>query len=239
MKSQKNMDIANFEKDLHKFDIKSFNVACSPHLSANNSVIFDDYKVFVNFLKNEKIKSLFVISLSLSIEDFYISEDTVKEFFGEYATNDLSEILEKAIVDYNLSIEQYEKKLNELSQTLYFTVYNGYVIYITFSDWVDFAEPSEKLKQILAEKRFEIESEKTQNRLLIAKLEEKLKQNILNDPSFYNCTNLNLRRKYAYKLWDNLSEEYNPLKKSWKLAPSMVVFVDTIWSEYKNSKTLK
>ena len=243
MKIQRNINIAILEAELRMFDIKCFSVALPPHISDKNSVAFTDHKEFARFLVNENIKSLFVMSHPLSIEDYYITDDTVEDLVGEHAAQNLSKAVERAIVSYNLSIEQlkqkyeeqlielkqkYEEQLIELKQNLYFTVYNGFMVYIILADKIDLADPHEQLELILAENEAEIENEKKQRKLLIEMLQEKLKQKILEDSDFYKCTNINLRRNYAYKLWEKLDKEFEPLKKYWQLPPNLTLFVDAI-----------
>lgn len=231
-----NSNIEALERELKRKNITCFNVALPPNIDDNNSVCFADHNEFISFLKNESIKSIFCALFTNTVEDFCITDNHIKEALGRYAAENLSETVSKAIDKYNLSIEQYEDELKKARHNMYFTLYNGFMVYIILADKVSLADPDEQLIKILNAKQADLEREKAEKELLIDKLQEKLKQDILADSAFYQCTNMNLRRNYGYNLWTKLDEEFEPLKKYWRIHTNLILFVDAIWTEYKNSK---
>ena len=231
-----NPNIEALEHELKRKNISCFDVALPPKIDDSNSVCLVDYNEFISFLRNESIKSIFCASFANTVENFQITYDHIEEKLGRYATENLSETISKAIDKYNLSIEQYEDELKKTRRNMYFTLYNGFMVFIILADKVSLADPDEQLINILNAKQADLEREKAEKGLLIEKLQEKLKQDILADPAFYQCTNMNLRRNYGYNLWTNLDKEFEPLKKYWRIQTNLILFVDAIWIEHKNSK---
>ena len=231
-----NFNIDALERELKRKNISCFNVALPPNIDDSNSVCLVDYNEFISFLLNERIKSIFCASFANTVENFQITYDLIEERLGRDAAENLSETISKAIAKYNMSIEQYKDELKKTRRNMYFTLYNGFMAFILLADNVSFADPDEQLINILNAKKEDLEREKAEKEHLIEVLQEKLKQDILADPAFYQCTNMNLRRNYGYNLWTKLDKEFEPLKKYWCIQTNLILFVDAIWIEHKNSK---
>lgn len=241
MEISRNPNIETFERELKRKNISGFAVGLIPNIGDENSVGFAHYDEFIAFLKNENIKSIFYRSVSIEIDDYYITDDVIEELLGNYKAENLSQTIEKAIVEYNLSIEHYEEQLHNLRHNIYFTVYNGFMVYIILADYVNIADPREQLEFILASKEAEITAERAQQDLLFEEQKAKLKQKILDDPAFYQCTNQKLRRAYIDGLIPHLSNEYSLIKKKWTGFNTGFTFmdarnfVDLLWKEYKEN----
>ena len=242
MKISYNSNIEALERELKRKNIGCFAVGLAPHISNKNSVGFVDYNEFIAFLKSENIKSIFCTSLAIEVEDYYITDDVMCKVMGEYEASRCPKAVSEAIVKYNLSIESYEKQMSNLKQNMYYAVYNGFVVYIILADYVNLPEPHEQLEAILATKQAEIVAEREQQAALFEEQKVKLKQKILADPAFYQCTNQKLRRSYIDQLIPHLSNEYSLIKKKWTYADTGFAsmdarnFIDLLWNEYKETK---
>jgi hypothetical protein len=236
MKITYNDDIHALEQKLETENIHCLNVGIPPHIGNENSICFTSYNEFLTFLKNENIKSVFCARLAITKEYYYITDDVLEDVMDSYEAQNCPDAILKAVVKYNLDIESNENQFSNLQHNFYFVAYNGFVVYIILSDQIDLLDPHEQLETILESKKIEIDSEREQHRILIETLQEKLKQEILDDSNFYKCTNISLRRDYTAKLWKKLSKKYEPLKLYWHLSPNLLSFVNNIWIEYRNSK---
>jgi hypothetical protein len=131
-----NSNIDTFEKEISDNEIICFKRVLLPSIEDNNTIHFADYNEFIHFLKNENIKSVFLTSFPVTIDDYYITEDIVEENFGEYSSANLSSSVLKAIDKYNDYIEQYAEQLKGLRNNYYFIAYNGFILLIHLSDTV-------------------------------------------------------------------------------------------------------
>jgi len=235
-----NPNIEIFERELKRKNISCLDVGLPPRISDKNSVAFADHNEFIAFLKSENIKSVFIASMAIEIEDYYITDDMLCSAIGGDEADRCPKPIAKAILDYNLSIKRYEEQFSELKENLYFTLFNGFMVYIILADKIDLADPCEQLDYILTSKQGEIEAEREQQALLLEEQKEKLKQKILADTAFYQCTNQKLRRAYIDGLIPRLNNEYSLIKKKWTYGTGFVTvdarnFVDMIWYEYKEN----
>ena len=115
------------------------------------------------------------------------------------------------------------------------------MVYIILNDKIDLADPCEQLEYILTSKQAEIDAEIEQQQHLFEEQKAKLKQKILADPAFYQCTNQKLRRAYIDALIPRLSNEYSIIKKKWTSYGTGFTFIDArnfvdlLWKEYKDN----
>jgi hypothetical protein len=236
-----NSNIDTFEKEISDNEIICFKSVLLPSIEDDNTIHFVNHNEFIHFLKNENIKSVFLTSFPVTIDDYYITEDIVEENFGEYSSANLSSSVLKAIDKYNDYIEQYAEQLKGLRNNYYFIAYNGFILLIHLSDTVSLPTPDEQLQKILVDTQDDAQKEKEEHQQLIETLKEKLKQKILADPNFHKATNKSLRREYIYKMLSKQGSEYEPLKKHWLKPWSSNTYagawnyVDLIWKEYKDN----
>ena len=94
-----NTNIDTFEKEISDNGIICFKRVLLPSVEDNNTIHFADYKEFMHFLKNENIKSIFLTSFPITIDDYYITDDIVKETLGRYKAENLSTSVLKAVVE--------------------------------------------------------------------------------------------------------------------------------------------
>ena len=236
-----NPNIDTFEKEMTKNRIICFKSTLLPSIEENNTIHFTDYNEFICFLKNENIKSIFLTSFPIMIDNYYITDDIVEEELGSYKAENLSKAVIKAIANYNDYIEQYEEQLKDLKSNYYFVAYNGFILLLHLSDRISLSNPDEQLQKILVDTQDDTQKEKEQHKLLIETLQEKLKQKILTDPNFYKATNQRLRKEYIYNILAKQGVEYEPLKKYW-LSPysdnallGALNFIDLLWKESKDN----
>jgi hypothetical protein len=96
-----NSNIDTFEKEISDNEIICFKSVLLPSVEDNNTIHFADYNEFIHFLKNENIKSIFLTSFPITIDNYYITNDIVKEELGSYKAENLSKSVIKAIENYN------------------------------------------------------------------------------------------------------------------------------------------
>lgn len=234
--------IEALERELERQKIRCFDVGLPPHISDKNSIAFVDYNEFVAFLRSENIKSIFCASFPIEIEDYYITDEMLCSAIGGDEAERCPQPIVKAILEYNSNIERYKHQLSQLKENLYFALFNGFVVYIILNDKIDLADPRIQLDSILASKQAEINAEKEQQQLLFEEQKANLKQKILADPAFHQCTNQKLRRAYIDALIPRLGNEYSLIKKKWKGFNTGFTFVDArnfvdlLWNEYKENK---
>lgn len=236
-----NSNINIFEKEISDNGIVCFKSVLLPSIVDDNIIHFADYNEFMHFLKNEKIKSIFMTSFPITIDNYYITDDVIEENLGKYKAENLSNSVHKIIDKYNDYIEQYEDQLKDLKSNFYFVAYNGFILLLHLSDKISLSNPDEQLQKILVDTQDDAKKEEEQHKLLIEKLQEKLKQKILADPNFHKATNQRLRKEYIYKMLSKQGAEYEPLKQYW-LSPysdnallGALNFIDLLWKEHKNN----
>lgn len=239
----RNSNIDVFENELKNIGVDLFSGIYPPAIEDDNTIHFIDHSQFLAFVKNEKIKSIFLFSSEITIDDYYITDDVIEESLGEYESKQLSQIVLDEIDNYNISIEQYGKEINGLKRNFYFAAYNGFIVLAEISDKILFTDPTEQLQKILVGTQDNVKKEKEQNRLVIEILKEKLKQKILEDPNFLKATNQRLRRVYIYNVLKELGMEYELLQKHWlnKFSEGVYMgardFIEELWKEYKERKS--
>ena len=109
-------------------------------------------------------------------------------------------------------------------------------------DGEELVEPENMVKIIRnlnENQRCEISKKK---RDLIDRLQEELRQQILKDDKFKVCTNQDLRRRYATKLFSKLGKRFEPLKSIMYRDNLLILsregreFIEVIWREVLDSK---
>lgn len=206
-----------------------------PPMLGENSVGFGDVEEFISYISNNNIKTILCNTSTETIEDYIITETTMKELDVYYIVDDCAPIIKK--------VEKYNKKLEEIdfsqfSTSIYFVLFNGFVVYYILADNIPFLKPEDKLKEIILSEEENIAKEQEKRKEKIAILKEKLKQQILNDPKFFAATNKDLRRVYISDLLRSLGSEFATLKSLWINRGDVTYrsardFIETVWSEYK------
>lgn len=210
------------------------NVTLPPQLG-DNSIGFGDINEFVSYISNNNIKTILYCTTSETIEDYMITESTIKEL-GLVRTIEGCEQIIKEINKYNKGLEKID--FSKYITSIYFVLFNGFVLYYIVADDVPFLNPEDKLSEIVLSEEANITKEQKKRKEKITLLKEKLKQKILNDPKFFAATNKDLRRIYITDLLKNLESEYAPLKNHWINRDDITYrsardFIETVWSEYK------
>lgn len=173
----------------------------------------------------------------------FIDED-VLSINDDVASNlrldeDTLSILQDKFDEYNESILKLD-----FSKPIYlkvYCIYQGIIFFIQEDDYW-FVDQGvglpEKVCIELANEYFEdILTEKENKKQMLTDARNKLREHILNDEEFQKCTNIELRRMYANKIFKNNNKNqslfYN--EKDGLYDVPINTFIECVWKEYKDS----
>ncbi len=206
----------------------------------DNSIELQNFDEFCRFIKNHQIDTVYYHFSYILPECLQIDDDTTNNLkFKDYMIETLSEEIE----NYNNSVLKLDFS-KPYSLSLY-CAYQNFIYFIEEDDYwfkdEGFDTP-EKAVINLADKYIEkieiAKSEMEQKR----KYElEKLRTQILKDEDFHKCTNEQLRRAYANRLFKDNSTLQNLFfsKNDGYFDFTVQSFIDKIWKEYKTSTKLE
>lgn len=167
----------------------------------------------------------------LSITDELISKLRLDE--------DALSILQDKFDDYNQSLSKLD-----FSKPIYlkvYCIYQGIVFFIQEDDYwfIDqgFGLPERACIELANEHFEDILTEKENKIQIVTDARNKLREHILNDKEFHKCTNIELRRMYANKMFKNneLNRSLFYSEKGGLYDVPINTFIEHVWKEYKDS----
>lgn len=233
--------VLNHSNILNKFGrykIDAF--AVSTDINKTNAFHFDDLDDFILFVKKQSINVILYSYTYLDEEALIIDNDVISKL---KLNPEMIGVIQSEIDEYNSKVEKLDFS-TPITLTIY-CVFDGIVCFTEIYDyWFQeqgFDHPEIVLIKI-AEKNFDkmVNGQEEANKIRENKLID-LKERILSDSKFYNCTNIQLRRDYTYKMLN--SDEVKELfyhKNGAMRDVHPITFVEEIWREHKaNSKSSK
>lgn len=208
-----------------------------PFKFIEDAVFILDFEDFLSLIENNQISQVFIHEQYMEPDYYLITENTFKEI-GVDANR--VECLKEYIEEYNCSIESVDVEFPE--RVIVFLIWNGQRFYFIFEnailiDGEEVISGEEKLKELIILNEQSISEEDEIRRKLIEKQREELRQYILDDPEFKECTNNRLRRNYIIRMFegDNVPKA---LKQCWVNPNGFLFhvafdFIEAIWKEIK------
>lgn len=200
---------------------------------------------FTEFIKSANIKRVFIYEHYEDVEDYYITEDVLSKE-ARYENEEFLEYILPQINEYNRQIANLDFNYPSWVAAICFCDNNAFFT-ICNNDRLlngeELKEPEEKYKMIclLNEEHREKIREISENKIEV--LREELREQILSDKSFQLCTNQQLRRDYAHKLFKNMHKKFEPLKKVMYRENLSILslegkdFIELLWREIKEKNT--
>jgi hypothetical protein len=202
---------------------------------------FEDDIHNIVYLKNKDISELFKFAEANGIRAvFYCYNHYDKDLF-RIDDEMLSEYDERLINAVKRGVVVYNKEVSMLDfsrpMRLYvYCVYQGCSISIILEDyWIEdmnIPTAEEKLDDLLEECDAVFEEITVEKKNEKETLRNRLKELILADSHFYECTNQKLRRTYIL----NLLQEKTEFSNAFSFYIEPIEFVEFIWKEYKSNK---
>lgn len=152
---------------------------------------------------------------------------------------DTLSVLQAKLDDYNKSLLKLE--FNKPVYLEVYCIYQGVVFFIREDDYwfveLGFGMPETVCVEFANDYFEDIIAEKKRKKQMITDSRNKLREQILNDEEFQKCTNIELRRMYADKIFNN--SKYNQSlfrsEKSGLYDVPINTFIEEVWREYKDS----
>jgi hypothetical protein len=190
----------------------------------------------IEFSCKQNIRALFYNYAFIDEDALSITDDIISNL--RLDEEDLS-ILQDKFDDYNQRISELD-----FSKPVYlkvYCVYQGIVFYIREDDYwfIDqgFSFPETVCMELVTEHFEDIVIEKKNKLQTITDARDKLREQILKDEEFHKCTNIELRRMYATKIFKN--NEFNKSlfyrEKGRLYDITANTFIEHVWKEYKES----
>lgn len=203
------------------------------------SICLLQYSDFIRFATENGIETIFLYDRYIEVEEYLIT-DEILDSVG--INNHLIELIADAIDSYNESLLS-DKCLTVSKYIFAICLWNNQRFVYIFQNEIQFEgkplmEPEDKLQEIIEENKDIIfkdlaskEQEKEQQR-------EELKQDIINDPKFKDCTNKRFRRNYIYTFFEEPCK-YDVLKEYWTTKDGILRneafdFIEMLWKDFKN-----
>lgn len=200
---------------------------------------------FIEFIKSSNIQRVFIYEHFEDAEDYYITEDVLSKE-ARYENEEFLEYILPQINEYNRQISNLDFTFPSWVTAICFCDNNAFFVVCNNDRTLNgekLKEPEENYKLIclLNEERREKIREVSQNK--IEALREELREQILSDKKFQLCTNQQLRREYAHKLFKKMHKKFEPLKKVMYRENLSILslegrdFIELLWREIKDAKT--
>ena len=207
-------------------------------------ILFDDISEFFRLITTANINRVFIYEHFEFLEDYYITEETLKDVV-RYENDDFIDFIIPQINNYNSKIEKLDFKYP--SMVIAFCICDNQFFFMfntneRLLDGEELVEPETMLKIICDSNESQRCEILKKRRDLIDSLQEELRQQILKDDKFKVCTNQDLRRRYAAKLFSKLEKRFEPLKSIMYQHNLAVLsregreFIEVIWREILDSK---
>lgn len=187
------------------------------------------------FLQKHSISTVFFHYSYVSAETLEISAEVIETLRVD---NEILELMEEKFLEYNMDV--YSLDFDKPCMLSVFVTHQGFMYYIEEEDfWFveeGYGEPKTMAKLLVNEYFDEIVKIREMSKEKRIDGREKLRQRLLEDKDFHKCTNNQLRRAYANKLYND-----DPKVKELFYSPKygiydipFNVFIETVWKEYKN-----
>lgn len=139
------------QKRMEKERIKFCNLRLSPETWVNGNEFFD-MENFIEFVHSQKINIVFGCEIFDDADDYLITEEVVEEELGKYSAEEMRNIIENDIREYNEKV--WEIDFNIPSLYIVACLYEGQYFFIKKSvdrgiDESFIMEPNEKLQEIV------------------------------------------------------------------------------------------
>ena len=191
---------------------------------------FEDFKMF---LTKHGVDSVFYYYDYINQEVLLITDDVIR---GMGISEDEISVVKN-------EIELYNAKVNELDfgkpfELCVVFIFEGQMYVINEYDYwfieLGFGLPQEQVKKIMADNKQKIDNQKRVIKEEIDQKRNELREKILSDPEFHQCTNGKLRTAYAKRLFQG--SQYTELfcKKGGGFydLPAQY-FIEEVWREHK------
>lgn len=217
------------------------------------NVNLDSYKVNTeinesNSMQLMTIEDLVTFSCKHNIDTVFYNytfiDEDVLSITEEVTSNlrldeDTLSVLQDKFDEYNESLLKLD--FNKPVNLKVYCVYQGVIFFVQEEDyWFETEEygmPERTCVELSTKYLEEIITEKENKKQMINDARSKLREQILFDEEFHKCTNLQLRRMYANKMFQNNKDNQNLFysEKEGLYDITILTFIEDVWREYKNS----
>lgn len=198
---------------------------------------------FIDFIKSANIQRVFIYEHFEDVEDYYITDDVLSKE-ARYENDEFLEYILPQINEYNRQISNLDFGFPSWVATICFCDNNAFFVICNNDRTLngeELREPEEKYRLIclLNEQHRQKIREVSENKIEV--LREELRQQILSDRNFKLCTNQELRRDYAHKLFKKMHKKFEPLKKLMYRENLSILslegrdFIELLWREVKET----
>lgn len=217
--------------------LNAFEASQMPKIN-DNTMILKEVNDIINFCQVNDIKNIFYHYILLDKEDYIIDDELQEEIEKE-----IYKLIKKEIKAHNKRIESIDFTRPVVVNIA--TIFDGNVICVLQSD-----EWDEEINLLNAEDTIEylqenyediLEQKEIERQEKLEELKSELKEYILNDETFFICSNQKLRRNYANTLSKNrnVKKYLEPFKNEYTgrvIISALDTFVEVVWAEYKKMK---
>lgn len=203
----------------------------------DSSIQLLNFDELCRFIQKHNVDTVFYHYAYTSSEALEIDNEVIEQLNVD---GDMLEVLEEKFDEYNKSILKLDFG-KPYSLTIYCT-YQNFVYFVTEIDFWFKDEgielPLQAAISLVNKYRDDIIETKKSARQKRDHGRTQLRNQILNDENFHKCSNIQLRRAYAQKLF-NGNHELQSLfssKEHGLYDIPIQTFIEEIWREYKESK---
>lgn len=205
------------------------------NINDNNTIQLTTIEELIKFSNQQNINTMFYNYTFITVDALSITEDVTSTLKLD---EDTLMILQEKFEEYNNSL------LNlDFDKPIYlnvYCIYQGIIFFIQEEDyWFEeqgIEMPEIACVELLTKYGQDIIKEKKNKEQMINDARNKLRQQILNDEEFQKCSNMQLRRMYANKMFkNNENQKLFYSKKDGLYDITINEFIEDVWREYKNS----
>jgi hypothetical protein len=202
-------------------------------IKSNNTILLkmDSIEEFINFADELEVKYLFYSYIYYSAENFIIPEDKFLDYPSE---------MQEEIKQRNVKIEDIDFD-RPFSLTLIVSKERMNYLLDFWDDWLEdfgIGNPETDLDSLKEKYQTQISEiikkreENTERKL------ENLRELILKDPKFKDCTNFGLRKEYLSSILkkEDMNEYPVILLDKGKLSEKAINFINNTWKIYKKNR---
>jgi hypothetical protein len=197
---------------------------------------FNSLNDLISYALANNINSILYRYLYLYEEMLSITDETFKEL---HLNSEIIHIIQNDVDEYNGKLKNLDYS-TPIGLEIY-CIYNGMTFYFEDKNYwfleMGYGFPKDDCVSIIEKYENKINEEFSKKSEKIIEGRNKLEEIIMEDINFYNCTNHNLRRKYAVELMDSGKvDKFLFYKEQGGLIDYTIeTFIEYIWRKYKDN----
>ena len=235
--------VNEIKKEIEKKKYKVYEVNLALE-AVKNGIQFENFEKLQDFMYEQKIDAIFFSKYYDNPDNYIITEETFRKA-RIYLAYNIIDIISDDIEKYNKEI--MKRDFEEPCAVIIACIFQGKYCFVYLENDKLFnrdelMESEEKLYEIVERNKSRINEQKTENRNIIEKLKEEVREKIFKDEKFLLCTTKQLRKNYTRTLFkEKLGNKYKLLKDLWTtdapvgVGTDAIDFVEMIWKEMKQN----